>query len=247
MVDALTAAVQSMHNDLQVMATLSQNMVHAVTPGYKRAIPVAHGFRDVMAAAASDAASAPHAQAQSGALPVFGQSFDPSAGPVKQTGRPFDLAITGEGFFELTTPEGLVYTRAGDFHFDGAGRLVSSGGFAVQGLQGDIVAGGHDVAIDAAGLVTRAGAPIGQVKVVRFADSKALAKTASGFLRPVGGAGAASVTPALQVGFLESSNVAPVREMVAMIETTRHFEAAQKLFQGYDESLRTAIQKLGEF
>lgn len=246
MSNALIAAVQSMQNDMRRMETVSQNMVNIATPGYKRAMPVANAFSEAMGAAA---AAGP--LAQPGGAPTLTSVLDLSPGPLKQTGKPWDLAIAGDGFFELDTPEGPAYTRAGDFRVDGRGRLVSQAGFAVQGMQGELlVNGGAGAAavIDHSGRIVQDGATIGQIKLVRFDDPKALVKNAAGLLQASGKHSAATEAhPELQVGFLESSNVTPMREMVSMMETTRHFEAAQKLFQGYDEKLSSAIQKLGQF
>jgi flagellar basal-body rod protein FlgG len=242
--NALITAVQSMQNDLQTMESISQNMVNIATPGYKRAITLAHSFGNAM----SIAGQADTGLQLNGLTPTLGSVVDLSSGPIKQTGRPWDLAITGEGYFELDTPEGPAYTRAGDFHLDHAGRLVSQGGFAVQGLSGDIVLNGSDASIDPTGRIMVEGEKVGQIKIVQFQDNKTLVKTGTGLLRPANPATPVTeVTPELQVGYLESSNVASMREMVSMLETSRHFESAQKLFQGYDDMLHTSIQKLGEF
>jgi flagellar basal-body rod protein FlgG len=175
-------------------------------------------------------------------------AVDLSHGAVKQTGRAWDLAIDGDGYFELAAPEGPVYTRAGDFALDARGRLVSQSGFAVQGAQGEIVLNGPDAAIGRDGRITQDGREVGQLRIVRFANAAALERSPSGALRAVAGtAGEIDTRAQLLSGHLEGSNVAPMREMVAMLQTTRHFESAQKLYQGYDEMLGSAIQKLGQF
>jgi flagellar basal-body rod protein FlgF len=242
--NALITAVQSMQNDVHYLDTISQNMVNIATPGYKRAIPVANAFAKVLNIAEQDSSG----MALTGLAPILGNTIDLSHGPMQQTGRPWDLAISGDGYFELATPDGPAYSRAGNFRLDSYGRLISEGGFAVQGTGGDIVLNGSNATIDHTGHILQEGDTIGQIKIVRFADAKAMVKTATGLLRPANTANAPTeVTPDLLVGHLENSNVSPMREMVSMMETTRHFESAQKLFQGYDDMLGTAIQKLGEF
>lgn len=244
MSNALVTAIQSMQNDLQNMDIISQNMVNIATPGYKRAIPVAHSFGEAMRVAGM----ADKGTTLNVPMPTLESVLDISTGPIKQTGRPWDLAIGGDGYFELATPDGPAYTRAGNFRLDGSGRLVSESGFAVQGTGGDIVLNGSGATIDHTGRITQQDDTLGQLKVVQFKDSKALVKTVGGLLRPADAASKGTdIAPELQVGYLENSNVAPMREMVSMMETTRHFESAQKLFQGYDDMLGTAIQKLGEF
>jgi len=240
--NALVAAVQSMQGDMQYLETISQNMANIATTGYKRAIPVADAFNVAMQRA--DPATAGQATSPATTLRSL---IDLSTGPIKQTGKPLDIAITGEGYFELNTPDGPAFSRAGDFRLDNAGRLVSQAGFAVQGIGGDIVLNGPNATIDHAGHIVQGGETVAQIKIVKFPVNTILIKTAAGLLRPAENQNAEEVAPELQVGYLENSNVTPMREMVSMMETTRHFEAAQKLFQGYDDMLGTAIQKLGEF
>jgi flagellar basal-body rod protein FlgF len=239
MSNALATAIDAMQNDLRRLDTLSQNMVNVSTPGYRRALPDASAFERTLAAAQPGrATSAPRA------LPTV----DLTHGAIKPTGRAWDLAIDGDGYFELATPAGLAYTRAGDFALDARGRLVSPAGYPVQGLQGDIVLDGPAATIGRDGRITQDGREVGQLRIVRFADARALRPSATGLLEPVPGAAPEADTRAqLLSGHLESSNVAPMREMVALLQTTRHFESAQKLYQGYDEMLGSAIQKLGQF
>ncbi|MFZ6756304.1 flagellar hook-basal body protein [Undibacterium sp. Ji50W] len=248
MANALITAVQSMQNDLQYMDTISQNMVNVATPGYKRAIPTAKPLSSLFDAVMKGTELAGDVSRTVEKSNVLGSVLDLSTGAIKQTGKPWDFAIAGDGYFELMTPEGLAYSRAGDFHVDGSGRLVSSQGYAVQGLGGDIQVRGNDVSVDHSGRVMQGETQIGQLKIMKFDDPKNLVKTLSGLIQPANAENKAVESKSeIQVGFLENSNVTPMREMVAMMETTRHFESAQKLFQGYDEMLNTAIQKLGEF
>lgn len=243
MSNALVTAIDSMQNDLRQMEALSQNMVNVSTPGYRRAIPAGPAtFERALQAARPATAGAP-AQTAPAAIAV-----DLTHGAVKQTGRAWDLAIEGDGYFELATPNGLAYTRAGDFALDPRGRLVTANGFAVQGTQGDIVLDGPDAAIGRDGRITQGGREIGQLRIVRFEKAHALQRGAAGVLQPAPGmAGEPDTRAQVLAGFLEGSNVAPMREMVTMLQTTRHFESAQKLYQGYDDMLANAIQKLGQF
>jgi flagellar basal-body rod protein FlgF len=239
--NALITAVQSMHNDMRYMETVSQNMVNIATPGYKRAIPVAPAFGEALRTAAE-------AGGQQVAVPAVSSVLDLSAGAVKQTGRSLDLAIGGDGYFELATTDGPAYTRAGDFRLDARGRLVSQNGDPVQGLQGEIIVNGSAVTVDASGRLFQEGQVVAQLKIVRFANPKLLSKNGAGLLKPAGTQTAElDQRSTIQAGYLENSNVMPMREMMALMETTRHFEATQKLFQGYDEALGNAIGKLGQF
>lgn len=253
MSNALVTAIDSMQNDMRLMETLSQNMVNLTTPGYRRVLPSAPGFARALAAAqpqapGSPSSSSPSAPSSSPSQAAPMAAVDLTHGALKPTGRAWDLAIEGDGYFELATPSGMVYTRAGDFALDAQGRLLSSSGHAVQGLQGDIVLDGPAATIGQDGRILQDGREVAQLRIVRFADTKALQRGAAGDLQPVPGvAGETDIRARLLSGYLEGSNVAPMREMVAMLQTTRHFESAQKLYQGYDEMLGSAIQKLGQF
>jgi len=244
MSNALAIAIQSMQNDLQRMDIISQNVVNSAPPGFRRTLAVNQGFGAVL---------------QNSALPSIGHSMtvelpavtgvlDTTAGPIKSTGQPLDLAINGDGYFELTTPDGIAYTRAGNFHLDESGRLVSQQGYAVNGQGGNIVANGKTPVIAADGTVSEGTTTLGQIKLVRFADKTRLESRGSGLLAPSDSeAQTTESTAQLQIGYLENANVIPLNEMINMLETSRHFESQQKLFQGYDEQLSSAIQKLGQF
>lgn len=240
MTNALDAITHSMQADLRYLETVSQNMANVSTPGYKRSIPSAQAFDDALQAGSS-------AHLPSDAMHFF-HAVDLSPGALQQTNRTLDVAISGDGYFEFSTPDGPAYGRAGNFQVDATGRLVTPAGFAVQGQAGDIVARGAPPLIDQTGHVMQAGEVIDRIKIVRFENPKDLVKAPNGLLVPNDGSTQPiEVSPELQSGYLEGSNVSPMREMIAMLETARHFESAQKLFQGYDDVLSTAIRKLGEF
>ncbi len=244
MSDALTIAIQSMQNDLQRMDIISQNVVNSATTGYRRALATNQDFGAILQNSALPGAG----HSMEIELPVVTSFLDTSAGPIKSTGQPLDLAINGDGYFELTTPDGVAYTRAGNFHLDESGRLVSQDGFAVNGQSGDIDLNGKTPVIAADGAVSDGETTIGQIKVVRFADKANMETKGNGLLMPSNpDAQSVESNAQLQVGYLENANVVPLNEMINMLETSRHFESQQKLFQGYDEQLASAIQKLGQF
>lgn len=245
MADALSIAIQSMQNDMQRMDIISQNVVNSGTPGYRRALSVNQAFSDVLQNSALPGTE----HSMEITLPSVTRVLDIAAGPVKSTGQPLDLAINGDGYFELTTPQGPTYTRAGNFHIDEGGRLVSQDGYPVNGKGGDIMVNGKAVPVVlATGEVIEGDATIGQIRIVSFTEKHKLESRQGGLLVPTDKDAEMSDSSAqLQVGYLESANVIPLNEMVNMLETSRHFESQQKLFQGYDEQISSAIQKLGQF
>lgn len=249
----LSVILTSMHADLARAERAAMNIANVQSPGYKRQFVSASAFAAHMEAGGA-ALAAPGPDAVHAAYTVH---TDMRAGTLKTTGQRLDLAITGEGWFEVATEQGPAYTRQGNFRLDATGRLVTQQGHAVMGLAGEIQLGPGMPVIDAAGRVfdgDRAegtpGAtpvPVGQLKVVQFAPLATVHRLGDGLVAIEGEA-----TPArhgsvqVQQGVLENSNVSHMHEMVRLMETVRHLESLQKVAIGYDEMLATAIRRLGE-
>jgi flagellar basal-body rod protein FlgG len=243
----LAVTLQSMQQDLARVQSIAANLANASTTGFKRAVVAARPFADLLQAA--NAAAAP---GDAGGLALV---TDARAGTLRLTGHPFDVALAGEGLFEVRTAQGTAYTRQGDFHVDAGGRLVTARGDPVLGQGGEITLLKTPVTIDAAGRIFDASAtaggaperPLAQLRVVQPDDRAGLTSIGDGLL-----SAASAVTPmaesAYQVrqGYLENSNVNPMQEMVQLMQALRHFESMQKVAQGTDDMLSTAIHKLGE-
>lgn len=163
-------------------------------------------------------------------------------GPLQQTGQPYDLALgEPDRFFVLTGPDGPIYTRNGTLSRTAQGRLVSPGGYALQGENGAPItfpADANQINIAADGSVTADGQPIGNVRVVRFTNLQQL--TAVGptlYAAPE----AAGLTPApgrVLQGYREGSNVNPADAMVRLIIGTRYYDAAQRSLRAISESIQ---------
>jgi flagellar basal-body rod protein FlgG len=234
----LSAVLSSMHADMARMERVAMNIANAQTPGYKREVVSASAFGAQLAAAAD----------------VLSVHTDQRPGTLKATGQALDLALFGPGWFEVTTPDGIAYTRHGRFHLDAQGRLVTLQGYPVMGEAGEIALLHGNPVIDAAGRVfettpgrSTGSAPVAQLKLVQFDAAAPLRRLGDGLVLPQGNPAPAR-GGALQVrqGFLENSNVSHVHEMVQLVATVRHMEAMQKVALGYDEMLGASIRKLGE-
>ncbi len=238
MSDLMAIAAKSMADDMARMATISHNLANATTPGFKKDIPVSRPFVEYLQAYGSGA------QTYVTTLPAATTVVDHKAGSLRFTGSAMDAAIDGDGFFELQSEQGPVYTRAGNFQIDARGRMVSASGLPVAG---DITLTTTQPRIDQKGRVFDDDKPVGQLRVVQFERPGAMLKIGDGlFLGPNSTTGQV-VDSRIRQGYLENSNVMPVGEMVNVIETMRHFEANQRLIQNYDEVLGRAIRTLGEF
>lgn len=262
MQEVFAIALASMHHDVNRLDRIALNLANAGTPGYKREVVAVQPFALVLDAARGTEGLATHAgittdepERTPGALRVL---TDMRPGSLKITGHPFDVALEGGGFFEVSTPEGLAYTRHGEFRLDALGRLVTAQGHPVMGASGEILLTTRTPVIDAQGRITEPdavtgpsavdpGTPIARLKVVRFDDERSLRRLGSGLFAP--GSGMTEVREGevqVRQGSLENANVSSMHEMVQLVETMRHFESMQRVAQGYDEMLGTAIRKLGD-
>ena len=252
MPSALGIAARIMADDIFRLNVVSQNLANANTPGYKKELVASRPFIEQLQASAAGAQAGLSMQGLTqGAsmqvgLPALSSVVDFRQGTLTGTGNPLDLAVEGSGFFELAGADGPVYTRAGSFRLDNRARLVSPAGLPVMGLGGEISLAGAQPTIDKQGRIFEAGRLAGQLKIVRFADPRALAPLGGGLYRAESPGDVTAEPFAVRQGFLESSNVAALPEMVHVIELMRRFETAQKIAQSYDGMLGGAIQKLGE-
>lgn len=169
---------------------------------------------------------------------------DMAQGALEQTGGAFDLAIEGDGFFLVETPEGQRLTRAGHFTTSANGDLVTPEGFAVLDAGGAPVfvpQGTGAVAVAPDGTISAGGAPVGQVGLFVPRDPLGLVREGGTRFAAEGGVDPAPGGRVLQ-GFLESSNVNPVLEVARLIEVQRAYELGQGFLEREDERIRGAIR-----
>jgi flagellar basal-body rod protein FlgF len=168
-------------------------------------------------------------------------TFEP--GRIRLTGNPLDLAIQGQGFFEVKTPQGTRYTRNGMFSLDNHRRLVTNLGYPVMGTKGEIKIPSGKLEISTQGDIKVDDKAVAAIKIVEFPDDQMPAKFAEGLF--VSDNGTAAKNPLLQVGHIEESNVNAIGEMVKMIQGMRSYESTQKLIQTLDRMAEVAIQDVG--
>jgi flagellar basal-body rod protein FlgG len=171
-------------------------------------------------------------------------------GSLRATGNPFDLAVDGRGYFEINLPDGSpAYTRDGSFQLNAAGELVTHDGYPLS--QGIVVpAGTSDVTINPTGevLAKVAGqvdlANVGQIQLFNFINPGALEAQGNNMFIATTGTGEATPTVPGSVGsgsilqgYVESSNVNPIKEVAAMIAAQRAYEMNSKVVQAADEMM----------
>jgi len=168
-------------------------------------------------------------------------------GALTQTGGTLDLAIEGEGFFLVETPQGERLTRAGHFSTNAAGEMVNPDGHRLLDIGGSPVfvpAGAAQIAIARDGTVSADGQPLAQIGLMRPEDPSQL-RRAAGTLHEVTGPLVPVEDAVLLQGFLEDSNVNPISEMARLIEVQRAYESGQKFLDREDERIRNVVQTLG--
>jgi flagellar basal-body rod protein FlgF len=184
-----------------------------------------------------------------------GVARDFSQGGLQQTGAPLDLAIQGQGFFQVQTSSGVQFTRDGRFATDSQGQLVTQNGDPVLGASGSPITlnpQGGPPAIGRDGTITQMlpgqsqAQVIGQVGVVNFADLSALSKQGGGLYSNSTNVQPTPTTDAtIKQGMLEASNVQPIIQVTDLIRINRAYSAMAQMMSDTASLSETAIQKLG--
>lgn len=170
-------------------------------------------------------------------------------GELTQTGERLDLAVQGDGFFEVQLPDGTrAYTRDGALKTASDGRVTTSDGLVVQGGFQPIPSGTTSISVSPSGEVTTSGPDGSQnfrVQLVRFANPGGLESVGRNLFRETNASGTAELgNPgengfgSLAQGYLEMSNVKVVEEMVNMIVAQRAYEVNSKAVQASDEMMQ---------
>lgn len=170
---------------------------------------------------------------------------DPSEGALTPTGNPLDLAIKGSGYFEVDTPDGIRYSRGGNFRIDADGVFVSSNGHPLLGQDGAPILttpGDTEITIKADGTVSSESGEIGQLAVVTFENRSMLRKFGAGMYEaPNNVVPIPAVDADVIQGSVEESNVTPIIEMTRMISLLRNYQVAQRLTDEQDQLMRRSI------
>jgi flagellar basal-body rod protein FlgF len=251
----LQSARQAMHLEQTRIDALANNLANAATSGFRQVLTRAV---EQLPGGGTAGETDPAADQPAGLLTIAGAGadavtlthiLDPRPGQLQSSGRATDLALVGRGFFVLQDAEGNeFYTRDGAFRVDEAGHLVSAGGHAVQGSSGPIEVAGGELAVDERGNVTVGAAIAGRLRVVDFAAPEELQHRGEGLLvasedMEVQEVPAGETT--VMQGYLEGSNVDPVRTLVDMIAAQRAFEIEAKVLQANDDLLNKSVNVLG--
>lgn len=243
------------------MRVIANNLANVGTTGFKRdrANFATLAYQNLRVAGQQSSSETEYATGLNLGTGVAVQSTSRivTQGTLSNTGNALDMALDGEGYFQVELPGGqLAYTRAGNFTRSAEGELVTMQGYRVQpgitipedALSITIATDGTVSAVTAEG-----GAPseLGQIQLASFANPAGLQAGADNFLLETAASGAPQVGPAgesgrgnIRQGMLETSNVNVVEELVDMIECQRAYEINSKMISAIDEMLRNANQTM---
>jgi len=227
---------------------VAQNLANASTTGFKHDVPRFQSFGDALINQMSNGKSQTIGSLGFGAgAPTLDTDF--SDGALQKTGNPLDVALTGNAYLSVQTPQGVRYTRDGAMTRDAQGKLILvNGRLPVLGTDGkpiQISAMAKDITIDANGVIAADGKRAGQLQLVGLSRANAPQKVGDNLFN-ASNVNTLSAGSSVQQGFLEASNVNVVEEMVTMISVMRAYETSEKMLQMQDDALGKATTEVSK-
>jgi len=241
------------------MDVIANNLANVSTSGFKRSRAV---FEDLLyqtlrqpGAQSSQQSQLPSGlQIGTGVRPVATERIH-TQGNLQQTGNSKDVAVQGEGFFQVLMPDGTTaYTRDGSFQVDNQGQLVTSSGFVIQPAvtipsNAQSIAIGRDGTISVTQPGVAAATQVGALQIATFVNPAGLDSRGENLYLETGASGTPNTnTPgtngagSVLQGYVETSNVNVVEEMVNMIQTQRAYEINSKAISTSDQMLARLAQ-----
>jgi flagellar basal-body rod protein FlgG len=259
MIRALYTAASGMNAQQTNIDNVAHNLANVNTTGFKKSRVEFEDlvYQEIRAAGASSSASteAPVGLEIGLGTRAVATARDFSAGNMRTTSAPLDVAIEGSGFFKVSLPNGTTgYTRAGSFHLDAQGAIVTSEGYPVD-PQITVPSNATSVSISKDGIVSAlvagqaASQQLGTLEIATFSNAAGLLPLGGNLFTPTSasgepesGAPGTDARGSLAQGFVEDSNVSVVEEMVNMIIAQRAYEANSRVVKAADEMLAQTNQ-----
>ncbi|MEM1362031.1 MAG: flagellar hook-basal body complex protein [Pseudomonadota bacterium] len=220
------------------LQSIANNVANASTVGYQREGIL---FSEFITALEDANTSLSMAMAE-------GRYTDRNVGGHRETGGKFDLAIGGEGYFPLQTPDGLRLTRAGAFAPNANGDLATPQGHLLLDAGGapiPVPPDATEINISSDGSLSFDGAPVTEIGLVVPADPNKMRRTGDTSYLVEDGNTIPVVNPQIMQGFLEGSNVNAIEEITRLIEVQRAYEKGGDFMSSEDERIRSVIRTLG--
>ena len=170
-----------------------------------------------------------------------------STGPIRQSGNELDVAISGEGWFIVQSPDGERYTRNGEFKINQEGTLVNNQGLPILSEAGELNFGPNEknIVIARDGTISSSDGIKGKLRLVRFDNEQVMKKEGFNLFSSPNPA-LPLEAPNLMQGMVEQSNVKPVLELTKMIETVRAYTNQARMMEKMEEMKTQAVNQLSE-
>ena len=222
---------------LREMQVVANNIANMATTGFRAEGVI---FAEQVRALSGESDSLSMATAS-------GRAISPRQGALDQTGSPFHIAIEGEGFFLVQTPQGEALTRAGNFLRSQTGEMVTPDGHLLLdggGAPVFVPPDARSVTLAQDGTLAADGQPLTQIGLWQPIDPTEMSRQ-SGTLFTVESGVEPSEGAVLIQGAVEKSNVDPIAQIARMIEVQRAYELGQSFFDGEDQRIRDFLRTAG--
>lgn len=233
-------AASAMMLRLNELDTIAQNLANAETPGYRALRLSFRSFGETLLWSINGAGNRPPARLPLG-VTLNRQSLNLQAGPLRPTSNPLDVAIDGDGWFVVQTPQGVRYTRKGNFTLSRDGTLVTVEGFPVLGDNNQPIRIPSNAAVSSLRIAETGEIFAGSQRLGRF-------RTVSvQNLQPAGngyyiGTNPQPINTRIAQGMLEGSNVSVITDLVRMLNALRTYEMASRTFSAFDTTKQALLE-----
>ena len=255
MVKGIDAAASGMIGMMSMNDIISNNLANINTPGFKQSIATFQSFKDVMVSKIDASNGYTQSTGESLGTLSTGSAINQTAldfkqGSLQVTGNPTDLALQGQGFFEIQTPNGIAYTRNGSFIRNDKAELTTTDGYHVIGRNGPITLNNNNdfsnVKITEDGTVEINNKIIDKINIVDFKNKANLQSIGTSLYAPINGEKPVAATNCtVKDGALESSNSNVIECMVNSINASRTYESLSKVIDSNNKSLNHAVNEVG--
>ncbi|MBI9047899.1 MAG: flagellar hook-basal body protein [Anaerolineaceae bacterium] len=265
MIKGLYSAVSAMITGLDRQSVIAHNAANLDTPGFKQIMMTMEEFKEtgVFTAESAIDPSSPfggnvgfdekrfvninYVGSHGTGVNTAFEETNLTQGALLNTEEPLDLAIEGNGYFKLQTPDGMAYTRDGRFNLNANREIVSVDGYYLMDQSDQIITvpEGSIIEVDSSGIIYLDNDDVANISIVSFENEleslqRGNDNTFTSEIEPDG-----ETVGVIAQGYLESSNVDVAQLMTQMVSVVRSYEAAQQLVTIQDELLGRSISTLG--
>ncbi|MDR1639893.1 MAG: flagellar basal-body rod protein FlgF [Clostridiales bacterium] len=253
MVKGLYTSALGMLTQMQRMDIIADNLANVNTTGFKRDKAAVHSFSEELLKRIDDPSDQPRHIISMGGISqgVFIDDIYTvhESGALRKTGGSLDMAVVGDGFFTVEIPgeddqATRMYTRDGSFTLDAEGNLITKEGSRVLGEGGVISIPQGVVTISDEGRIYSNQVYVDTLRMTSFQDTRQLRKQGDNMFSAIEGAEEGEFTGKITQGFLEASNVNPIREMTEMITVSRAYDANQRMIVSHDAIMSRTVNDI---